>query len=52
MDNDVVKDIVKTQKQILKELNALKYGDSKATTGEKSCQTFVSHGRSSEKIGI
>jgi len=35
MDNNVVNDIVKTQKQILKELNALKYGDTKATTGEK-----------------
>jgi len=41
MDQNVVKDIVKTQKQILKELNALKYGDSKATTSEKLSDTIT-----------
>jgi len=41
MDNNVINDIVKTQKQILKELNALKYGDSKATFGERMSDTIT-----------
>lgn len=34
-NNSTIEDIVKTQKQILKELSTLKYGDSKATFGER-----------------
>jgi uncharacterized membrane protein len=39
---DLLEDIIDSQKQILKELNALKYGDKGATFGEKMSDTITS----------
>ena len=41
MEQQELKDIIDTQKKILKELSALKYGSSKATLGEKLSDYMV-----------
>jgi len=42
MDNNAIKDIIDTQKKILKELSALKHGNSRATLADKLSDTIVS----------